>query len=148
MTMSDTGIIYLAGEASLTAIQTDSPGLANSSWPVVYRDAQNSQRVSGPATAVLETEQGGLPVACRLRPSYPNPFNAGAVIPFELPAAGPAEVRVYDLLGQEVALLAKGWFTAGHHQVRWEPQGQGSAVYLCRLTTPTSSSVQRLVLVR
>jgi outer membrane protein assembly factor BamB len=120
MTMSDTGIIYLAGEASLTAIQTDSPGLVNSSWPVVYGDAQNSQHVSGPATAVLETEQGGLPVACRLGPSYPNPFNAGTVIPFELPAAGLAEVRVYGLLGQEVALLAKGWFTAGRHQVRGE----------------------------
>jgi outer membrane protein assembly factor BamB len=148
LTLSEAGVLYLPMGKYLYAIQTDSPGLADSPWPVPRADPRHTGRVSGPATAVLETEQGGLPVACRLGPSYPNPFNAGMVIPFELPTAGPAEVRVYDLLGQEVALLAKGWFAAGRHQVRWEPQGQGSAVYLCRLATPTVSSVQRLVLVK
>ncbi|MFA6109202.1 MAG: PQQ-binding-like beta-propeller repeat protein [Candidatus Latescibacterota bacterium] len=152
-TLSETGVLYLvqsygASVYYLYAIQTDSPGLADSPWPMPRHDPRNTGRVSGPVTAVLETAREGLPTACRLGPSYPNPFNASTVVPFELPAAGPAEVRIYNVLGQEVALLAKGVFAAGRHQVRWEPQGQGSGVYFSRLQTPEGSAVRRMILAK
>ena len=51
---------------------------------------------------------------------FPTPFNAEVTIPLTIAAAGPVRLAVYNLLGQQVRLLADGWTEAGVHQVRWD----------------------------
>ncbi|MYK39648.1 MAG: S8 family serine peptidase [Gemmatimonadetes bacterium] len=51
---------------------------------------------------------------------FPSPFNAEVTIPFALAEAGPVRISVYNLMGQQVRVLADGWLAAGAHRVRWD----------------------------
>ncbi len=51
---------------------------------------------------------------------FPTPFNAEVTIPFALAEAGPVRISVYNLMGQQVRVLADGWVDAGAHRVRWD----------------------------
>ena len=88
-----------------------------------------------------------------LRQNVPNPFNPVTTIAFSMDAAGPADLRVFDPAGREVAVLAGGWHEAGDHVLRWDGRtGDGAAlpsgVYLMKLETASSTARRKLVLVR
>ncbi len=73
-----------------------------------------------------------------LYPNAPNPFNSATVVYFSLPRDGEAKLTVYNLLGQEVAVLAAGPQAIGEHAVRWDGRDQrgrpaASGVYFYRL---------------
>ncbi len=51
---------------------------------------------------------------------FPTPFNAEVTIPFTVAEAGPVRLTVYNLMGQQVHILADGWVDAGSHRVRWD----------------------------
>ena len=51
---------------------------------------------------------------------FPTPFNAEVTIPFVLTEAGPVRLTVYNLMGQQVRVLADDWVDAGAHRVRWD----------------------------
>ncbi len=79
------------------------------------------------------------PMATRLLPNYPNPFNPATTIVVELAQEGPMQVEVYDMLGRRVRSLADGVHAAGLHSFEWNgTDDQGSAVetgiYFARLT--------------
>jgi len=65
--------------------------------------------------------------------NYPNPFNPSTVIRYELPKMSKVSLRVYDVLGNEVALLVNEVKEAGSHEVRFEGGGLPSGIYLCEL---------------
>ncbi len=71
----------------------------------------------------------------RLGESHPNPVSSSAIIPFEIPVAGPVVITLHDLLGREVARPAEGDFSAGEHQIRFDAEGLPAGVYYCRLST-------------
>ncbi len=68
---------------------------------------------AGPITAVEEEEEV-LPQVLALRGNYPNPFNPSTQLGFAVPTAGRATVRVYNALGQQVAVLFEGLAEASH----------------------------------
>ena len=59
-------------------------------------------------------------LASGLGDPFPSPFNAEVTIPFVLVDAGPVRLTVYNLMGQQVRVLADGWVDAGAHRVRWD----------------------------
>jgi leucyl aminopeptidase len=89
-----------------------------------------------------------LPRQFALEQNYPNPFNPATEIPYQLSAGSRVTVKVYDLLGREVATLAEGWREAGRYSVRWDARGAASGVYLCRLQWEGGSQTRRMVLTR
>lgn len=89
----------------------------------------------------------------RIAANYPNPFNPQTLIPYELAAAGPVQLKIYSVLGQEVRRLVSDVQEAGYHQVTWDGRdSQGhemaSGVFLCRLVTPDHSETRKVLLVR
>ncbi len=66
--------------------------------------------------------------------SAPNPFNPEAVISLQLPVVCEIELRVYDVLGREVAVLANEQRSAGAHRFVFNGSHLGSGVYFCRLS--------------
>jgi photosystem II stability/assembly factor-like uncharacterized protein len=74
----------------------------------------------------------GMPGAARLAQNYPNPFNPTTAVRFELPAAALVTLRVFDVLGREVAVLENGIVPAGAHERVWDASSFGSGVYYCR----------------
>jgi hypothetical protein len=88
-----------------------------------------------------------------LEQNYPNPFNAETEIRFSLPVAGHATVRVFNLLGQEVALLLDSDVEAGPHTVRWNGLNDSgkkvsSGIYMFRLQSGPYVGTRRMLLVK
>lgn len=66
-----------------------------------------------------ENQPVGTPTTFALDQNYPNPFNPSTTIGFSLPMASTVTLKVYNLIGQEVATLASGVLAAGQHSVTW-----------------------------
>ncbi|MGA9115669.1 MAG: FlgD immunoglobulin-like domain containing protein, partial [Bacteroidota bacterium] len=94
--------------------------------------------MSGGPVSVGGGEVAEIPSEYFLSRNYPNPFNPRTMIRFGLPAAADVMLRVYDILGREVAVLAEGFRDAGSYSVEWngrtgEGVEAGSGVYFVRL---------------
>lgn len=100
------------------------------------------------ATDVADRGLDGVPQALRLEQNFPNPFNPVTEIRFELAQSENVSLVVYDLLGREAAVLARGYREAGKHQVLWDGGGSASGVYLCVLRAGTSIETRRMMLLR
>lgn len=89
-----------------------------------------------PITAVLATSE--IPTSFSLEQNYPNPFNSDTLIRFTLPVRTVVELAVFDLVGQQVAMLASGERQAGTCTIQWEGRDDSgrelaSGVYFYRL---------------
>ncbi len=81
--------------------------------------------------------------------NYPNPFNPGTSIQFDLAADMRANLRVFDVLGREVALLYNNaLLTAGTHIVEFDASHLASGVYFCRLETANRTQTRKMILMR
>ncbi len=80
-----------------------------------------------------------------LSQNYPNPFNAATTIEFTLPQSGFVTLKVYNLLGEEVATLIAEPRVAGIHQVNWDARELASGVYLYRLETGEFVQAKKLI---
>lgn len=101
-------------------------------------------------TAVADCGQHALPDAVRLGACYPNPFNAGTVIPLSVPAGGGVtRLTLYNALGQPVRTLVDGALAAGTHAVTWDGRDDAgrevaAGTYLCRLETAETSQARKV----
>jgi hypothetical protein len=83
-----------------------------------------------------------------LRQNYPNPFNPSTTISYDLSANNFVTLKVYDILGKEVATLVNGFQTRKRHEVTFNGAGLASGVYFYRLQTALFSEVKKMVLVK
>jgi hypothetical protein len=97
---------------------------------------------------LTSVDEHQLPTEFALRQNYPNPFNPTTIISFDLPSAGDVMLKVYDMLGREVATLVNEARPAGRYAERFDATGLASGVYLYRLTSPSHSATKKLVLLR
>jgi hypothetical protein len=100
-----------------------------------------------PVTGVEENGSGAV-TAYSLDQNYPNPFNGSTRFRFALPAAGPARLEVFDVLGRSVATLVDGPVEAGTHTASFEAGTFASGVYFARLTAGGISFTRSLVLMK
>ncbi|GEM_PF-785221 len=88
------------------------------------------------------------PSECALHQNYPNPFNPATTITFALAADCHASLRIYDLLGREVAVLADGMRSAGIHKEQFNAGGLASGIYVARLQAASFNRTIKLVLTK
>ncbi|MEX2117827.1 MAG: alpha-amylase family glycosyl hydrolase, partial [Bacteroidota bacterium] len=94
-----------------------------------------------------------LPAEFVLHPGYPNPFNPMVNLSFELSVPSDISLKIYNLLGQEIAVLVEGRMSAGRHTMHWrgiDKSGKGvsSGVYFVRMQTKETSFIQKLLLLQ
>ena len=80
--------------------------------------------------------------------NVPNPFTTRTRIEFSTARAGEVELAVYDVEGRRVALLARGEFPAGRHQVEWRASEVAAGIYFCRLRLGTVVATRALLHLR
>lgn len=108
---------------------------------------------------VIEVEVEFIPSEFVLYQNYPNPFNPGTVIGYQLPASGDITLKVFDVLGREVAVLVDEYKEAGYHEVEFNPasgigylpsgrQGPASGVYFYQLRAGDYSQTKKMILLR
>jgi subtilisin family serine protease len=89
-----------------------------------------------------------LPAEFRLDQNFPNPFNPSTQISFEVAGEGVVSLRVYDLLGREVATLANERLSSGAHVRTWDAAGQSGGVYFYRLRSGNSVETRKMILMK
>jgi len=95
-----------------------------------------------------DDDQLNLPAALELRQNYPNPFNPSTIISFTLPARAHVSLKIYNILGQEIATLVEGVENAGIHEIYWDAAGAASGVYFYRLTYNNEVLTRKMALLR
>lgn len=83
-----------------------------------------------------------------LEQNYPNPFNPTTQIVYSIPFSSYISLKVYNLLGKEVAKLFEGYRKAGNYKVTFNAVGLASGVYLYRLKTDNFIETKKLVLLK
>ena len=83
-----------------------------------------------------------------LSQNYPNPFNPSTAISYKLAASGHVTLKVYDILGRDVATLVNGQRTAGEHSVTFNAAGLPSGVYFYRLQAGNYSATKKFMLLK
>lgn len=91
---------------------------------------------------------GDIPAQYALNQNYPNPFNPSTAISYQLSAVSRVSLKVFDLLGREIATLVNGTIAAGTHTVQWNALSQPSGVYMYRLEVNGVSLTKKMVLTK
>lgn len=107
---------------------------------------------SGLVTDVDQADQP-RPYSFSLGRNYPNPFNPTTVIEFELRKAAEVSLRVYNILGQQIATLASGRYGPGRHRCEWDGTDQdgravAGGVYFYRLASGVNAAIGKMVLLK
>jgi Zn-dependent metalloprotease len=104
--------------------------------------AQTTVSVSSGGGGCVICKQVALPTDFAIKNNYPNPFNPSTQIKFELPEAANVSIKVYNIVGQEVATLVNDQMQAGFHNATFKADNLASGVYIARLTAIGSSDAQ------
>ena len=89
-----------------------------------------------------------VPSNYELLQNYPNPFNPSTVISYSLPEVAVVRLRVYDMMGRQVASLVNESMPAGEHRVTFDAAGLSSGMYIYRLDAGTFSQTKKLMLIK
>jgi peptidoglycan-N-acetylglucosamine deacetylase len=80
--------------------------------------------------------------------NYPNPFNPTTTISYYVPVGQNIELKVFDILGNEVTTLVKGFKNTGLHTIDFSKNGLSSGIYFYQLKTEQYKQVKKLMLLR
>jgi len=103
--------------------------------------------VSSSVPLAVDSEFEGTPSSFELLQNYPNPFNPSTEISFSIPQSGVVSLKVFDVLGREVATLVNGEQESGTHIVQWDAKDMASGVYLYTLRAGSYTQTRKMMLI-
>ena len=120
------------------------------------RLTKTDARTSANSALKVEAVKGAgelAPTTYALAQNYPNPFNPTTTIAYAVPQAGEVRLAVYNILGEEVALLVNEVQVPGFYQVQWDGRDANqrpvaSGVYFCRMHAGDFTSLKKMVLLK
>ena len=90
----------------------------------------------------------GQPTVFALSAAYPNPFNPTTSLSLNLPESGYVSVKIYNMMGQEIATLANGLMDASAYTLTWDASDASSGMYFVRAEYAGSIATQKLMLLK
>ena len=93
-------------------------------------------------------DKNALPVVYELYQNYPNPFNPTTIIKYDLPNSQHVGLKIFNILGQEVATLIDEVQEAGYKSVDWSANNVSSGIYFYKLTAGDFVEIKKMLLVR
>lgn len=100
---------------------------------------------ASPGLSVEHLQERAAPL---LSQNFPNPFSGTTQISYYLPRGGKARLTVYDVLGQQVAILADGDMKPGNHMATFNARKLAEGTYVCKLTTESGIASRQMLLVK
>jgi hypothetical protein len=100
------------------------------------------------AVTSVHRSDSSIPLQFQLFQNYPNPFNPSTTIHFSLPQRSHVTLKVFVVLGREVATLVDGEMNAGEHSVVLDAMDLPSGVYLFRIQVGSYTESKKLILVK
>ena len=123
-------------------------------WPTGTVSATDSvwdffvEHPMDPATGVDDNDNPDAIKDFILKQNYPNPFDATTTVSFWAPNREKVTLKIFDLLGNEVAILLNKEVSAGEHRVIFESKSLPTGVYFCRLQAGASVDAKKLLILR
>jgi photosystem II stability/assembly factor-like uncharacterized protein len=137
-------------------IEVPYPGQTSGFLDLRYVESQNRiWAISGVGTCYLDPAELSttgplhfLPAQYTVLAAYPNPFNSRTRILYDLVKESPVELKVYDLTGRLVQVLADEVQTLGRHEIAFDGSNLASGVYFVKLHTPQNDRTEKIVLLK
>ncbi len=123
-------------------------------WRVAAISVQGTSSWSGcnrfttGGLAAVPKDPTEVPGVFALQQNYPNPFNPSTLIRYSVASAGHVSLKVFNVLGQEVASLVDEEVPAGSHEVRFDAQALPNGAYFCRMQTATFAQTLKMLLIK
>jgi hypothetical protein len=117
----------------------------------MYNNSKNISRLIITAFAEIIVDVHNvrnIPVSYSLSQNFPNPFNPTTAISYQLPAFSHVMIKVYDVLGREVATLVNENKPAGNYNVKFDGSKLVSGVYFYRMESGSFSQTKKLLLLK
>ena len=99
-------------------------------------------------TTIVQAQVNQIPKKMTLYANYPNPFNPTTTIRFEVPANEHVVMKVFDVLGRDVATLVNEMKAAGIYSISFNAARLSSGVYFCQLQAGNETQIKKLVLLK
>jgi hypothetical protein len=134
--------------APLTLTHMDFPDNLNecqAGWAVGY--GGTIHKMTGSSVTSVN-DQSEMPAVYELKHNYPNPFNPTTKIEFRIADFGFVSLKIYDVLGNEVATLVNEYKQAGSYEINFDASGLPSGVYYFRLAAGGYSESKKMILMK
>jgi spore germination protein YaaH len=119
----------------------------NNSGKYSYRLKQVDNDGSYEYSSVVEVDYNPV-ITFELAQNYPNPFNPSTSISYSIPDAEFVNIKVFNLLGEEVATLFNGYMEAGKHTLSFDASKLNSGMYLYKITAGSFTQVKKMLLAK
>ncbi len=99
-------------------------------------------------TTGVKSPPGAVARTYELYQNFPNPFNPSTTINYQLPMSNHVTLKVFDILGREMAMLVNEKESAGNYSIKFDGSRLASGVYFYRLEAGSFVSVKKLVILK
>ncbi len=89
-----------------------------------------------------------VPYKFTLEQNFPNPFNPATTIKYSIPELSYVTLKVYDILGREVATLVNGQKSAGSYEINFDAEKFASGVYFYKVQSGQSILIRKMILMK
>ena len=129
------GDYTLASNSPLLSLGHDGLAIGDRNW-------------AGQLVTDIKSNISKVPSSFKLSQNYPNPFNPTTQIQFSIPSSGNFSLKVYNILGQEVAELFNGQLSAGNHTVDFDASSLSSGVYFYNFNGKNFNETKKMLLLK
>lgn len=100
------------------------------------------------ANPIVSVNPAVSPEEHGLEQNYPNPFNPVTRITYRIPKSEKVTIRIFDILGREVAVIIDSFLTAGSYEAEWNASRMPSGVYFYKMQTGTFYDIKKMLLLK
>jgi len=148
----DDGRFYISnlpyGSYQLVAQKVGFPNATSSTFTISPQN-QNQYQLNIQFTLTdVEIKKGFIPNEIKLYPNYPNPFNPSTIISFSIQADQFVTLKVFNVIGEEMATLINENLTRGTHNINFDADGLSSGFYIYRLESGNQVRVKKMMLLK
>ncbi len=137
----DTSIVNIATVSA--ANQSNMPSFFNAGSGGMAR------MISKTNATGIKTQSGSSKVeSFKLEQNYPNPFNPSTKIRFSVATAASVNISIYNITGQQVAVVANGFFNNGTYEATFDASSLTSGIYFAKMTSGAFTSIQKMNLLK
>lgn len=146
--------VWLENETGLIIDDVTFPALDTTQSYCRYPDGTSGWQLSNSITRGLPNTITNLeddfnpPSEYQLNQNHPNPFNPTTTISYTMPMTGIVSLKIFNVLGKEIATLVNETKSAGNYSINFNAGGLSSGVYFYRLTTDNFTSTKKLILMK
>lgn len=110
--------------------------------------ATTSELITGSTLVSVDDPFSGIPNEYVLLQNYPNPFNPTTTIQFGLPNESNVRLAIYNILGQELAVLLNKTMSAGFHRISFDATNLNTGMYIYKIEADNFSSIKKMLFIK